>query len=157
MNKSCRLCWSITILLLVAIGAMAYLFVIKGSTLEASDGRTAIILSAGERDLVLGEMREFLETVQIITESLAEKDMKAVSTAALKVGSASVGGVPLTLMAKLPIEFKTLGLETHGAFDELAESSKGGSTEDVLAKLGVLMNNCTTCHSGYRIDAEVQN
>lgn len=42
--------------LLLAISALAYKFIIAGSTVTAADGRTAILLEPGERTLVLREI-----------------------------------------------------------------------------------------------------
>ncbi len=151
--KSCKLCWGIILVLLVVIGGGAYQFIIRGSTIESSDGRTAILLPAGERDYVLKEMREFLEGVQIITQAIAEDDMKTVVTAARKIGQEEMTPPPFSLMGKLPIEFKTLGLATHGEFDVLAKMAGDGSdSKAVLGKLSEIINSCTTCHEGYRID-----
>jgi hypothetical protein len=48
---------AIIAVLLFIIAAMAYKFIIAGSTQKAEDGRIAILLEPGERDLVLKEMR----------------------------------------------------------------------------------------------------
>lgn len=155
MKNSCKFCWAISLLLIIVVGAMSYMFLIRGNVTESKDGRTAIIMSPGERDLVLGEMRDFLEAVQAITEALAAKDLKAAAETAKKVGMASAGGVPVGLMAKLPLEFKTLGMSTHKAFDELAmEATDMGDAQVTLGKLSQLLNNCTTCHAGYRLEAD---
>ncbi len=151
----CKFCWILSTLLLMAIGTMAYLFVVKGSVAASDDGRTAVILSAGERDLVLTEMRGFLESVQAITMGVVNKDMKGIYENAHKVGMVNAGDVPASLMGKLPLEFKKLGMATHKAFDELAlEAQDIGDPQIVLSKLGKLMNNCTTCHAAYKLDTE---
>ncbi|MBL4732589.1 MAG: hypothetical protein JKY82_08345 [Rhizobiaceae bacterium] len=155
--KTCKLCWGVSALLIAVIAGMAYMFVIKGSTSVADDGRTAIFLSEGERDLVLAEMRGFLEGVQEITAALAENDMKEVASSAHALGMASAGAAPASLMAKLPLEFMTMGMGTHEAFDALAiEAEDLGDQKVILTKLSDLMNNCTTCHAGYRFEVEGQ-
>lgn len=151
----CRFCWAVSAVLSLAVAAMGYLFFVRGTVTESADGRTAILLAGGERDLVLAEMRGFLESVQGIVAGVGEKDMKAVAAFARKVGAAAANEVPVSVMGKLPLEFKTLGLSTHGAFDELALEAEGlGSGEVVLASLGKLLVNCTTCHAGYRLALE---
>ncbi len=151
----CKFCWGLSALLVIAIGTMAYLFVIKGSVAPSDDGRTAVILSAGERDLVLTEMRGFLESVQAITMGVVKKDMKRVYENAHKAGMVNAGEVPTSLMGKLPLEFKKLGMATHKAFDDLAlEAQDIGDPQIMLSKLGTLMNNCTTCHAAYKLDIE---
>lgn len=155
MKKKCKLCWGLSALLLVAIAAMAYVFVIRGNVVASNDGRTAIILSAGERDLVLAEMRGFLVGLQAITAGLAEKDMAAISASAHEVGMANAQGVPASLMGKLPLEFKTLGMKTHQAFDALSvEAQDMGNEQIILTKVSELMLNCTSCHAAFRLDVE---
>ena len=39
---------------------MAYKFIISGETVIADDGRQSLLLEAGERDIILTEMRTFL-------------------------------------------------------------------------------------------------
>ena len=155
MKSTCKFCWALSAFLVVAIAALAYKFVVQGSVVASDDGRTAIVLSAGERDLVLAEMRGFLEAVETITVALGEKDMTAVASSAQEVGTANAQGVPASLMGKLPLEFKSLGMATHKAFDALAmEAQDMGDEQNVLGKLGQLMSNCTSCHASYRFDVE---
>ena len=61
-----KICWSISVLLLLATLGMAYKFILQGSAQPASDGRMSIQLKAGERNLVLAKMRGFLAAVQQI-------------------------------------------------------------------------------------------
>ncbi len=153
--KNCKLCWIISLILAIALGGMAYLFVVRGNVAESEDGRTAILLKGVERDFVLKEMREFLEGVQEITGAIGEGDMKTIIEVGNKLGSESVGGVPVAIMSKLPIEFKALGLDTHGLFDKLALTAKENDDPKMLSSaLSELLGNCTTCHSGYRLAAE---
>ena len=151
----CKLCWGVSALLIAVIIGMGYVFIIKDSTMTADDGRTAIFLSEGERDLVLSEMRGFLEGVQEITSGLANDDMKTVASSAQALGMASAGNAPASLMAKLPLEFMTMGMDTHKAFDALSiEAQDIGDSKVILTKLSELMNNCTTCHAGYRFEIQ---
>lgn len=153
--KSCKLCWAVTSALVLFIAVMGYKFIVVGSVTESDDGRTAIIMTSPERDMILGEMRTFLEGVQTIVEAIAEDDMATVASTATSIGMAATGGEPAALIAKLPLEFKTLGFGTHGAFDELAmEATDMGDSKIVMAKLGELMLRCTSCHASYRFDIE---
>ncbi len=149
--KKLSLILNIVFAAVIALGA--YKFIIAGSTEIADDGRTAILLEAGERDFVLGEMRLFLEAVQGVVAAVAENDMAKVAALSTAVGVASTGGETAALIGKLPLEFKTLGLATHAMFDDLAtEATDMGDASVVTASLGVLMENCTSCHAGYRFD-----
>ena len=152
----CKLCWSLVVLLLVAVGGAVYKFGISGSTVTASDGRTAIVLEPGERDLVLAEMRAFLEAVQVIIEAAGEGDSKRIAAAARKVGAEARQAVPASLMGKLPLAFKRMGLDTHRRFDRLAlDAEQFGDSAASLKQLSELMKNCVACHSAFRLDTAV--
>ena len=149
MNKSTVV---IMFLLLVIAGGV-YKFIFQGSVSESTDGRVAINLDAGETDLVLMEMRMFLESVQQIVKAANEEDMKLVAEAARRVGKAAQEAVPGTLMGKLPLEFKQLGFDTHTKFDLLAKNAEEfGDGSVSLTLLSTLMENCVSCHAGYRLD-----
>ncbi len=154
MNK---ILTAIIILLLLVIGGGFYKFMIQGSTTESTDGRLAIQLNAGERDMVLGEMRAFLDTVQKIVKGVSEDDMKLVADSARKVGMSAQGDVPGSLVGKLPMKFKKLGFDTHTKFDQIAlDASDMGDKDNMLIQLSVLMQNCVGCHAAYRIDLETK-
>ncbi len=139
------------LVLIIAFGT--YKFMIQGSVEESQDGRLSLQLDAGERDLVLMEMRVFLENVQKITQAITEKDMERVAEYARKVGRAAQGEIPGSLMGKLPLEFKKLGFDTHSKFDQLAlDAEQLGDEQHSLTQLSVLMQNCVACHAAYRID-----
>lgn len=150
-----RLCWLIAAVFAIATFTMLYLFVVRGNTVPASDGRQAILLLPGERDLVLGEMRAFLMSVQQITQAVADGDAEAAARAARAVGGGAQQGVPASLVGKLPLAFKRLGFDTHSRFDQLAlNAEQMGDATAVLPELSTLMQNCVACHAAYRIDLE---
>ncbi len=149
----CKLCWSVAALLILALLGGAYKFMIQGSVAPSSDGRSALRLEPAERDLVLAEMRAFLTSVQQITQGVSAQDMKMIAEASRKVGTAAAHEVPASLMGKLPLEFKRLGLDTHSKFDEMAlDAEQLGDPAHSLQQLSAVMNNCLACHQAYRID-----
>jgi len=151
----CKFCWGVSALLFIAVAVMGYLFFVRGTVSESADGRTAIRLAGSERDLVLAEMRSFLESVQGIVAGANAGDMKTVAAMARKAGAAAANEVPVSVMGKLPLAFKTLGLATHSAFDDIALEAEGlGRTDIAFSALGKLLANCTACHSGYRLALE---
>ena len=153
----CKFCWALVLVLFLTIASISYLFIFKGQTITASDGRSAILLTTEERNLVLLEMRQFLEAVQIITTAINKDDMPAVARAAKKVGFAAQAAVPPALMKKLPMGFKKLGAGTHKTFDQLALDAESLADKDyALAQLGDLMTNCVSCHATYRFDIAVE-
>jgi cytochrome c556 len=153
MKTTCKFCWALTAAILFAVIAVGAWYFVRGTVTEGDDGRTSIILTAGERDFVLEEMRSLLEAVEAVTFELAEANMDGVAAAARAVGMGSAGGEPVTLIAKLPLEFKQLGMATHNAFDALAvEAEDMGDSTEVLRQLSAILTNCTSCHAGYRFD-----
>ena len=153
----CRICWIVVILLLLVTGGMAYKFIIQGSVEQGSDGRSAIQLSHGEKDMVLGEMRAFLQAVQSITVGLSSDGLGNFGRTARPVGMAAQQAVPGSLVGKLPLAFKKLGFDTHTRFDALAlNAEQFGDPADTLKELSVLMENCVACHAAYRLDAVSQ-
>lgn len=137
----------------ILVATMIGLSAVSGVTATANDGRTAIELTANERDFVLAEMRAFLESVQEITSAISEKDMETIAASASRVGLASTSTTPKTLMRKLPPAFRALGMKTHKAFDGIAvEAQDMGDAQVVLTQLGDLLRNCVACHEGYRLE-----
>ncbi|VAX06388.1 hypothetical protein MNBD_GAMMA25-1844 [hydrothermal vent metagenome] len=151
----CKLSWSISGLLFVVLIIMGYKFIIAGSVVPAADGREALLLKTGERDMILSEMRIFLASVQAITDGLSNDDMNKVAEAARVVGAAAQQDVPASLIGKLPLSFKKLGFDTHRKFDMIAlDAEQLGDPEHTLKQLAELMNNCVACHATYRFDTE---
>ena len=149
----CKLCWVLFLTALLVIGAMAYKFIISGETLTAEDGRQSLMLEAGERNLVLTEMRMFLDAAQKIIHAANEDDTQAIAEAARAVGRAAQNDVPGSLMKKLPLEFKKLGFDTHSKFDQLAmDAEQFADPATSLKQLATLMQNCVACHAAYRVD-----
>ncbi len=151
----CKTCWTISMILLLTVLGISYKFIYSGAVTPSTDGREAILLSDSERNLVLGEMRQFLESVQKITHGLTINDMKIVSEAAKKVGTQAQQAVPASLMGKLPLSFKKMGFDTHSKFNTLAlDAEQLGDQQHALQQLSTLMNNCVACHSVYKLELE---
>jgi hypothetical protein len=148
---------TIAVLLLVG-AAMAYKFIVAGSTQVGEDGRVAIILEPGERALMLREMREFVAGVQLVADALSRDDMPGVAKAARGVGSARTHDVPVAMLGKLPLEFKTLAFSTHRAFDTIAaDAETNGTPKHALAQLSDVLQKCVACHASYQVSAKTSN
>ena len=142
------------IVLWLLTAAVALVFFVRGQTQLAPDGRTALTLAPDERDLVLSEMRGLLGSVQGVVDGVIAGDMKRVAQAAHEGGMAAAADVNPALMAKLPLEFKELGLGLHRRFDDLAKAAESGaSREQVLTGLSTQLSTCVGCHASYRIEA----
>jgi len=152
MGKTCSV---IIVILLLLVAGGIYKFIFQGSVSVDADKRITLQLNAGERDLVLAEMRTFLTSVQQITAGIAEDDMELVAESSRKSGKAARAGMPGTLVGKLPMQFKQLGSDTHAGFDQLALDAEDlGDSRHALSQLSTLMQNCTACHATYRIDIQ---
>ncbi|WP_096703483.1 hypothetical protein [Magnetospirillum sp. 15-1] len=140
------------VLWLVTAVGLGVLFV-HGRTEKAPDGRTAILMSAAERDFVFTEMRGLLVAVRDITAALAEGDTVKVAAAAKAMGMGEAHDRAPALLAKLPLDFKRLAMTLHGGFDEMAEAAAKGETPAQLnTRLIAQLDRCTVCHAGFRID-----
>jgi len=151
----CKVCWSIVVVLLIISSGMAYKFIIQGKVVIADDSRVAIQLSRTERDLVLSEMRIFLQSVHQITQNISGDKLDLVAIAARKSGRNAQIEVPGSLIGKLPLGFKKLGFATHAKFDELAlDAEQLGDRDHALMQLSSLLENCVSCHATFKFEIE---
>lgn len=142
---------TIAILLLV-IAAMAYKFIVAGSTQAGEDGRVAIVLAPGERAFMLQQMREFVAGLQRIEDALSRDDMPGVAKASRELGTRRAGDVPGAMMGKLPLQFKTLALDTHREFDAIAaDAEANGTPKHALAQLADVLHKCVACHAAFQV------
>ncbi len=150
-NKKSFLCVGTIILLLIIIGIMVANFVF-GKTETGVDGRTAIVLEEGERVRVLFEMRQFLNSIQVITEAVTREDMDTVAVSARSVGMEVAEVMPPTMMAKIPLEFMNLGMAVHNDFDKIAEDAEIlKDPQHTLEQLSAVMSKCVACHATYQL------
>lgn len=147
-----RIAWASLGPWLATVIVVAVLFV-RGRTAPSTDGRRAILLNPAGRDLVLGEMRAMLGSVQGVVQGVRTNDLGKAASAARASGMAAVDLDP-GHMARLPLEFKRLGMRVHRGFDDLAAAVDNGATgNDALARLAVQLVSCVACHASFRIDA----
>lgn len=143
--------WTLILVLLLALGGLIYKF-FTGSVAPSEDGRTAVILEKAERDLVLGEMRQFLVSVQAVSQAITAGDRETIVTEAHKAGMAAEADTPSVLLAKIPLAMKQLGFGTRGKFDEISEAARSGEDmKSLRQQLDALMGNCIACHAAFRL------
>ena len=119
---------------------------------SGDDRRVMLELTPGERAMILEEMRMFLDGVQKMTGALGKQDMPGAAGAARGMGQKMVHEVPPELRAKLPLEFRQLGLSVHRDFDQIALDAD--SLKDVsfsLNQLSATLQKCVSCHATYQI------
>lgn len=140
------------VLWLVSAVGLGVLFV-HGRTEKAPDGRTAVLMSGPEREMVFSEMRGLLVAVRDITAALAVGDTAKVGKIARSMGMGEAHDKAPDLLLKLPLDFKRLAMGLHGGFDEMADAAvRGESAADLNRRLIEQLDRCTTCHAGFRID-----
>jgi mono/diheme cytochrome c family protein len=92
-------------------------------------------------------MRLLLKAVSGVEGALSEDSLPKAAEAASSAGMAMAVDVNTVLMAKLPLEFKELGMGTHKAFDDLAaDIRKGARAPSVLKSLSQITQKCIACH-----------
>lgn len=151
--KSSKIALAAVLLWIVTVAVFGWFFV-RGNTTAGSDNRTAVVLGAGERELILTEMRNLLGGVQGILEGINHGDMKQAASAARAVGMASAADVNPALMAKLPMPFKQLGMSVHRDMDDLAQAAESGKPAGELqAMLTDTLSKCIACHASWQLKA----
>jgi hypothetical protein len=117
------------------------------------DARQRLMLPAAGRDKVLAEMRHMLESVNGVLRGVVANDLPAVEKAARAAGTAMAVEMDPAMMRELLPAFRELGLQTHRAFDELADRIKaGGTRDDAIRALAGITGHCVACHAVYRLD-----
>ena len=148
-----RFCVAMGLLWLVTVAVVGWFFV-KGTTQPSRDGRKEIMVAAGERDLILGEMRQLLKAVHGVTTGWGTQGagLKDAERAARAAGMAMAADERLELLAKLPLAFKQLGMSVHQDMDNLADGiAQGETTQQVLIRVSSITARCTACHDLYRL------
>jgi len=149
--KNVKVLWVIIILLLALSGFLVKKF-ISGEVTPNEDGRTNVVLTKDERNLILDEMREFLISVQGVSQAITENDMDKVAKLSHKAGMAAEEGTPGSLLQKIPLSMKEMGFGVRGLFDKISETAKTSKDPIALRKqLDDLMLTCIACHKIYRL------
>ncbi|MBS0184133.1 MAG: cytochrome c [Nitrospira sp.] len=147
----------VAITLWVVTLSMGGWFFIKGVTETGSDGRVEILLAAVERDQILAEMRLLLKAVDGIIRGLGEPnpDPTQMEATARAVGMNMAADVEPTIMAKLPLPFKQMGMSIHKDMDALADAiARHETPQQILQRLSSMTARCTACHDMYRFAAD---
>ncbi|MDD4964308.1 MAG: hypothetical protein PHI11_10375 [Gallionella sp.] len=151
--KANKLALAALVLWVLTVAIFAWFFV-RGNTTTGTDGRTAIVLQAAERDLVLSEMRGLLSATQSVLEGVNKADMQQVAKAARAAGMAGAADVNPALMAKLPLDFKSLGMSVHHAMDDIAIAAETGKpAPEILKMASDTLTKCVACHSAWQLKA----
>ncbi len=142
------------LLWIVTIAVLAWFF-IRGNTVAGTDNRTAVVLGASERELILSEMRGLLSATQGILDGINQGNMQQVAQSSRSAGMAAAADVNPVLMAKLPLPFKSLGMSVHHDMDDLAKAAENGKLAAELQQmLTSTLLKCVACHAAWQLKAE---
>ena len=152
--RSNKVALTAILLWIVTIAVLAWFF-IRGNTVAGTDNRTAVVLGASERELILSEMRGLLSATQGILEGINQGNMRQVVLSSRSAGMAAAADVNPVLMAKLPLPFKSLGMSVHHDMDDLAKAAENGKPAAELQQMltGTLLK-CVACHAAWQLKAE---
>lgn len=136
--------------LLAIISTIAFAALTSANLIAGNDARIMLDLNSTEKRAVRSEMRKLLVSVSEILSALNEKNLAGVEAAARKSGMVMVGQVEVTLKKKLTPAFMKLGKSVHVGFDQIADASRDGATQDkIIELLARQTNRCTTCHAAF--------
>jgi len=110
-------------------------FFIRGNITSGTDSRTAVVLKSSEREFILAEMRGLLSATQGIMDAANQGDLQRIIKISKSVGMESAADVNPALMAKLPLEFKMLGMSVHHDMDQIAEAAEKGTRAPEIQKM----------------------
>ena len=145
-------------LLVISVGVNVVLIrkMFVGNTqIIPNDTRVSIIVSRSNKDFVMHEMRTFVEALHQIHVGIEQNDTALIAKVARASGGSVAGHAPAGLLASIPAEFKTIGFDTHGKFDQIAESAEKNFDPKVTrGQVTELLSNCVACHKMYRMDVK---
>ncbi|MEQ1741227.1 MAG: hypothetical protein ABL869_01835, partial [Candidatus Nitrotoga sp.] len=79
-------------------------------------------------------------------------DMQRVIKASSAAGMIVAADASPALMAKLPIELKTLGMSVHHDMDAIAKAAENKApTPEILKILSNTLTKCVACHSTWQL------
>ncbi|MFM2407683.1 MAG: hypothetical protein RL358_425 [Pseudomonadota bacterium] len=137
----------------VTIVVLAWVFV-HGNTRSGTDGRTAIVLKSTERNLILAEMRTFLSSTQGILEGANQGNRDLVFQAASASAMPETDDEKLVLMAKLPMDFKMLGMSVRSDMAAIAAAAKSTTpTPEILQMTANTLTKCVACHATWQLQS----
>ena len=102
---------------------------------------------------MLGNMRNHLETINLILSQMAKGELdKAADTAEQRLGMSSLDKHGASHLAKfMPQPMQDAGTQMHHAASRFALKAQEGEALPAYAALQEVTAGCVACHAGYRI------
>ena len=140
---------SMTRWLMTTTAAAGFVLGCGGRSETASpDTRSAVPLTAEQRNAVLVEMRTMLASVNAVLGATARADSAGVRAAAKASGSGAAADPALEKL--LPAPWLQMATQTHTGFDGLAAVA-GAGRDTIVARLASITGSCVSCHAMYRL------
>ncbi|MEN8187752.1 MAG: hypothetical protein ABFR05_11535 [Bacteroidota bacterium] len=136
---------------------LAYILLFTGTEMVKlpDDNRIVVKYEPDLRELVMSEMRDYLEVMNEIQQGLAENNPDKIVEAATRQGDISLEATPVRLLKLSPIPCKKLGFKGHDIFQAIADSARVNFNRTTTIKqLAELTNNCIVCHRTYKVEAQ---
>ncbi len=124
---------------------------------QAQDNRIKVDLPEMLRDHMMANMRDHLETLELITSNLARHNYGAAADAAEKrLGMSSLQLHGAKHLGKfMPREMGMIGTRMHHAASRFAVAARNAEVDGGLDKaftaLTDVMQQCIACHAAYRV------
>jgi len=133
---------------------LGYILVFTGTEIiETKDSRITVKYAPDLRDLVMSEMRDYLEVINEVHQGMADNNPEMIVKAASRQGKAAIADTPARLLKLSPLACKQMGFAGHDLFQAIADSAKVNyNPATTLRQLAALTNNCITCHKIYKVD-----
>ncbi len=108
-----------------------------------------VSLTAAQRDAQVRDMQEMLRAMQGVMDAADAMDVPKIRAAAQAAGMA--GAPSGDVLGALPRDYRARLMETHAAFDAMADAVRGFTARDsVLSHLSGISQRCVNCHAAYK-------
>ena len=108
-----------------------------------------VTLTAAQREVQVRDMQAMLRAMQAVMGATDSMDVPKITEAARAAGMAGVP--PQDALNQLPADYRTRLMETHAAFDAMAQAVRGFTARDsVLSHLADISQRCVSCHAAYK-------
>lgn len=117
-----------------------------------ADDRNLIVLRPHEKNMMLKDMRSYLQGIQGINQSLAMQDYKAIEDLARKRGKIAIYKYKPVMPNNLVPHFRRMAVSIHHDFETLANMAKNKKKPlEIIGHMGEMMQTCVSCHETFRI------
>jgi hypothetical protein len=114
--------------------------------------RIVIPVSAEDNQIMLNEMRYFLDLVYVSTDALSRGDLATVAAAARRRGSEQASREPPGLYEKRMYAYWISMVETRKEIDQLADAAdKSADLREILKGFSEILYQCNYCHKTFQL------